>query len=280
MLHKDRVIVGKDPAGSLTIVGTGIKGVSHLTLGAKAAIESSDILLFCVADPVTEAKLRELNPCHDNLYRFYSSDILRRDTYAGMTDRIVECVRAGAVVCTAFYGHPGFFVTSTHAAKGILEAEGYDVTMEPGISAIDCLIADLGFDPALTGMQTYEATDYLLRKRKIDTSVPLVLWQVGLVGERGYDAAGFRSYNLDVLCDNLCSLYAPNHDVIIYEAAVFVHHKPSIQCINLTELKPHHLSGISTMFVPPRDIAPVDIELWKKFRRREVFQTKASSASV
>jgi hypothetical protein len=37
--------------------------------------------------------------------------------------------------------------------------------MLPGISAEDCLFADLGIDPGIYGCQSYEATDFLANGR-------------------------------------------------------------------------------------------------------------------
>ena len=48
-------------AGSLTIVGTGIKVVAHTTIEAKAHMEQAEKLLFLVADPATSYWLSTLN---------------------------------------------------------------------------------------------------------------------------------------------------------------------------------------------------------------------------
>ena len=71
----------------------------------------------------------------------------RLDTYQDMVDRILACVREGSDVCVAFYGHPGVFVYPSHEAIKRARIEGYKATMLPGISAEDCLFADLGIDP-------------------------------------------------------------------------------------------------------------------------------------
>jgi hypothetical protein len=57
---------------------------------------------------------------------------------------------------------------------------GVSARMLPGVSAEDNLIADLGVDPA--GLQSYEATGFLVYKYRFDTSAGLVLWQVGVLG--------------------------------------------------------------------------------------------------
>ena len=65
-----------------------------------------------------------------------------------MAEAILEPVRAGKRVCAAFYGHPGVFVLPSHDAISRARAEGFEATMLPGVSAEDCLVADLGVDPA------------------------------------------------------------------------------------------------------------------------------------
>lgn len=55
----------------------------------------------------------------------------------------------------------------------------------PGISAIDCLFADLKIDPASMGLQSYDATEFLLYDENFSTTSHLVLWQIAIIGEIG-----------------------------------------------------------------------------------------------
>lgn len=244
--------------GSLTVVGSGIKSVAHLTVEAKARIEWADQVLHCVADGVTDAYVRDLNQRTEDLHVYYGQGKRRRQTYEEMAERMVSFVRQGLNVVVVMYGHPGVFVHPTYAAMDQLRAEGYRVEMQPGVSAEDCLIADLGVDPAREGMQTYEATAFLVRRRVIDVHVPLVLWQVGCVGDPGFDRQGFDGRNLHVLVERLQELYGRDYEVVIYEAAQHPLAEPRIRTHRLPEIGPDDVTGISTMFVPPIAQAPVD----------------------
>jgi uncharacterized protein YabN with tetrapyrrole methylase and pyrophosphatase domain len=95
---------------------------------------------------------------------------------------MLKDVRAGHDVLGIFYGHPGVFVSPTHRAIAIAREEGYKARMLPGISAEDCLFADLGIDPAINGCVTHEATELLMRDRALNPSVHNIIWQVGGVG--------------------------------------------------------------------------------------------------
>ncbi|KAJ2931620.1 hypothetical protein H1R20_g5340, partial [Candolleomyces eurysporus] len=84
-------------------------------------------------------------------------------------------VRSGQDVVGLFYGHPGVFAHPSHRAIKIAREEGYLAKMLPGISAEDCLFADLGIDPSINGTTTYEATDLLTHDRPLDPASNLIL---------------------------------------------------------------------------------------------------------
>jgi uroporphyrin-III C-methyltransferase len=113
----------------------------------------------------------------------YQAGNSRAINYQQMTDRIVDAVKAGQKVCAAFYGHPGVFVNPSHAAIKKVRDLGLCAEMLPGISAENCLIADLGIDPAHYGCQSYEATQFLFRDYKLDPHMTQIIWQIGLAGE-------------------------------------------------------------------------------------------------
>ena len=128
-----------------------------------------------------------------------------------MTEAILEPVRAGKRVCAAFYGHPGVFVLPSHDAIARARAEGFDAEMLPGVSAEDCLVADLGVDPAVNGMQSYEAGDFLRRRPATEPTTALVLWQIGVVGA-STQSAHASAPALGELVALLLERYPAGHD--------------------------------------------------------------------
>ena len=179
--------------GQLVVVGTGLRTTGHFTSEAIAWIRAADKVLYVVGDPVAEEVLRTLNPdAVESLQDLYGEGKERQDTYDQMVERILECVRSGLRTCAAFYGHPGVFVYPSHVAVRRARAEGFSAIMLPGISAEDCLFADLGIDPAAYGCQSYEATDYLFSQRRLEPSSALVLWQVGVVGSTTFTSGEYR----------------------------------------------------------------------------------------
>ncbi len=185
--------------GSLYIVGTGIQAAGQLTIEARAHIEQAEKLFYLVAHATTEYQLQKLNATAESLHPLYETGKERFASYMEMVDRILGEVKGGARVCVAFYGHPGVFAYPGHEAIRQAREEGYVAKMLPGISAEDCLFAELGVDPAAAGCQSFEATHFLLFKRRFDPHCSLVLWQIGVIGDMtfqgaGYDSRGLSSY--------------------------------------------------------------------------------------
>lgn len=238
--------------GSLTIVGTGYRIAGQITPEAESSIRDAQKLFYLTSNRTTASWLQELNSTAESLWTFYAPGKDRRKTYDEIVERIVGAVRQGLEVCAAFDGHPGVCATPTHEAIRRARSEGFQATMLPGISAEDCLFADLGVDPA-RGCQSFEATDFVVRRIEIDPSSALVLWQIGLVGfmesstERLWSREG-----LIALCDVLKEIYPPAQEVVVYEINRYPFNDPQIQRIPLARLAESDVSIWSLLYIPPK----------------------------
>lgn len=247
---------------NLVVIGTGIRTIGQLTMEAVAWIRKADRVLYIVSDPVAEAMIRDLNPKGaESLFGLYSQDQHRMRTYEQMVERTLECVRAGEVVCLAAYGHPGVFAYPTHEAIRRARAEGFRARMLPGISAEDCLFADLGIDPASLGCQTYEATDFLINDRLIDPSSNVVLWQIGGLGNPTFQSAHYELRGMPELLRKLYRYYPPLHRTVVYEAPIFPAAEPLMRTIPLCLLPYAGVTPISTLFIPPAAPSRTDVGL-------------------
>ncbi|MDI2590330.1 SAM-dependent methyltransferase [Pseudomonas sp. N3-W] len=247
--------------GTLEILGSGIEA-SGFTRSDEARIDAADHVFYCVADPATKIWILSRRPDAYDLYVLYDDSKPRYLTYMQMTEAMLHYVREGAHVVAIFYGHPGVFVLSTHRAVTIARREGHQATMRAAVSALDTLCADLGVDPSQPGMQMYEATDMLIRRRQPDPGLHLVLWQVGLIGELGYRRQGYLNSNFAVLLDYLEALYGPDHPVINYVGSRYPGIDPLIDHQTLASLRDplaqSWVTGISTFYLPPRSAGQSD----------------------
>lgn len=248
--------------GSLAIVGTGISMIAHMTAEAQAQVTHADKLFFLVTHPLAEEWMRQLNPQAESLARFYTPQRDRHEVYRDMANHVLNAVRAGHTVCAAFYGHPTIFVTPTQDMVRRAQTEGYPVTVLPGISAEDCLFADLHLDPGQQGCQSYESSDFLLRPRQFDPSTPMILWQVGVIGHfQVVDASLDSAKGLAILSTALRRWYPADHKVVLYEAAMLPTSEPRITWVALERLPGASLTPFATLYVPPLGLPAVDPEM-------------------
>jgi uncharacterized protein YabN with tetrapyrrole methylase and pyrophosphatase domain len=235
--------------GSLVIVGTGI-AIGQMTVEAREYIKSARHIVALVADPVTLAWLKQCNPRTESLQRFYADGKDRRITYEEIVEYIMGLLRRGRHVCFVLYGHPGVFALPPHELMRRARRERIPAQMLPGVSTEDCLFTDLGVDPGTSGCQSFEATDFLLRRREFDPCSALILWQFGVIGEVSCPKA-MRRDCVRALTERLAQSYPRDHELIIYEAAVYPLCEPIRRRVRLSRLARTRYLPISTLFVPP-----------------------------
>jgi hypothetical protein len=243
---------------------------SHLTPLARSHIENADVVFVAVSDAVVERWIEEMHPDVRSLQPLYAERKPRSRTYREMVDVILAEVRAGRKVCVAFYGHPGVFAAAPHRAIAIARREGYPAHMEPGISAEDCLYADLGIDPGKVGCQHHEASQLLFYKRRIDPSAYLVVWQAGMVGNRR-PTPGLTDHaaGLQALADRLAQDYPRDHKVIVYRAATLPIDAPRIERVVLRKLALARIEAPDTLVLPPARKLVADATMLRRLAKLE-----------
>jgi hypothetical protein len=122
--------------------------------------------------------------------------------------------------------------------------------MLPGISCLDTLFADLNIDPLASGLQAYEATNFLTRRRVFDPRAGLLLLQVGMLGQIEYKNEYSRAA-IPLLVKVLAPHYSESHIVTLYEAAIHSLFDPVIQQIELSRLPSADIKTSTTLYVPP-----------------------------
>lgn len=258
-----RLATFRRQAGELFVVGTGIQLAVQITSEAENCIRYADRVLYACAEGAAARWIESLNPKSESLDLLLRFDQPRIVSYHATVDRILACVRHGDRVCVVFYGHPGVFANAPHEAIRIARQEGFAAEMLPAVSAEDCLFADLGVDPGANGYQSFEATDFLIHRKRICAFNSVVLWQIGMIGEAGYKASPNR-VGLNVLFRTLSRIYPAHHSMIVYEASQYPIVAPAIQTITLADLPAANVTAYSTLYIPPSETAVRDLSMTKR----------------
>jgi len=229
------------PRGSIACVGLGMTLGSHLSPLARSHIQSAEVVFAALSDATVERWLEHIHPNVRSLQPYYREWV----------EVMMAEVRAGKRVCAVFYGHPGIFAWSPHEVIKVARAEGFQAHMEPGISAEDCLYADLGIDPGRLGCQHYEASQLLFYETPINPCAYLVLWQVGLVGDRSMARFSTGPEYRQVLVDVLSRDYPLDHEITIYRGATLPVEQPRIRHVALRDLPATKVDSDETVVLRP-----------------------------
>lgn len=235
----------------LIIGGSGIKFISHLTSETEALISTACNLLYLVNEPATEQWLKKKNPNALSLEHIYYQYKKRADAYQKIAEYILQQMESCEQLLVIFYGHPTIYNDPSILTAKLAKHEGATVEILPGISAADCLFADLQINPGSCGYQSFEATDFLLHNRQFDKSSHLILWQVGILGHTEHIETAAPQISL--LIDHLLKFYPTTHQVISYEAALYPGFPPDIQTTELNNAHNLTYSAISTLYIPPTE---------------------------
>lgn len=256
-------------AGSLVCVGLGMKMGAHISPVTQSYIENADVVFSLASNGIVEQWVEQMHQDVRSLQPYYEEGKSRHITYREMVAAILTEVKAGRNVVGAFYGHPGVFAYVPHRAIELAKKENYCAHMEPGISAEDCLFADLGIDPGKRGCIQYEASQFMFYRRAVDPSAVLILWQIGMAGDKSlakYSTSGkYRQLLVKILAKN----YPKDHDVILYEAAVLPISSIRVDKFPLAELPYKDVSQHTTLVIPPCEEIIENLEVLEELRALE-----------
>jgi precorrin-6B methylase 1 len=242
------------------IVGTGIVGTHQLTREAEEVIRRSNRTFVIDSGYGIPEYLETLCPQVIELGTFYELGRDRLPTYRRMAAEVVSAAVADSPVCLATYGHPWVYCYPTTLITRAAPLLGLRVEVFPGVSSFDTLLVDLGTDIALNGIQMYEATDLLLRRRPIQTDVTCVIWQPTVVGDPTYRAGPYAIEQFDPLQEYLLRFYPAEHEATIVTTKTHPLTRSVMQRLRLGDLAVELVRApqVGTLYIPPLSERPVE----------------------
>ena len=258
--------------GSLTIVGLGYRPAQHVTPEAAVHLRRADRLFFLANDDHSRRWLEAIHPksaCLNDCCQVGQPGL---QASLAMVEQLLAPARAGQRVCAAFPGHPLLYAHTALLALEQARAEGLKTSVVPGVSVEDCLFADLGIDPATHGWQMYEATDFLVFRRRFDPRSSMALLNVGAIGLKNYQKVHPSAQKgLGVLTEVLLETYPAEHEVVLYEISPYPICEPRMDRLPLAHLTEATLRFNTTVFLPalPGEVWNQDAlkELMRQVRR-------------
>ena len=266
-----------DPAVSrvwpfdIGIVGTGIVGTHQLTREAEEVIRRCKRTFVIDSGYGIAEYIETLSPGVTQLGTLYQPGRNRLPTYRKMAAEVVSAAVADSPVCFATYGHPWVYCYPTTLITRAAPLLGLHVEVFPGISSFDTLLVDLGDDIAFNGVQMYEATDLLLRRRPIQNDVTCIIWQPTMFGDPTYPTKPYTAEQFKPLQDYLLRFYPDDHEATLVMTKTFPLMRSVVQRLRLRDLAAEleRAPPVGTLYIPAVDQRPVeDGELMEMMQTR------------
>ncbi len=244
----------------ITVIGLGVSVPDHVTPESERAIRRAKEVLYVDTGVATREWLEQRCPRVTNLYEScYSESGYRLETYHQIAAQVVEAAMDHAPVVFAVQGHPTVFCYPPFLVRQVAELIGLSFSVQPGISAMASIFAELMLDPAPSGLQMYEATDLLLRRRPLQVDVPALIWQVGTLESHLYTVRGASPERFSRFTEYLLQFYAAEHVVTAIYASPHPLAKAQIHRFPIGEMAAHaqDLEGGMTLYIPATHERPI-----------------------
>jgi uncharacterized protein YabN with tetrapyrrole methylase and pyrophosphatase domain len=251
----------------IAIVGLGIVGVHQITREVEETVRRCRCTFVVDAGFGVVSHLKSICAEVISLLPLYELGKERLHTYRRMAAEVVNAAIAGSPVCFATYGHPLVYCCPAILIQRAAKLLNLRVETLPGISSLDSLFVDLGFDAAADGLQMYETTDLLLRRRPIQNDVPCILWQVDAIAQPTYETDRRSAEHFLPLQSYLLEFYPPEHPVTLVLSKTFPLQQSVVESYRLRTLSIDLERGPQSgnLYIPPVwRRAIVDLELLKK----------------
>ena len=243
------------------LVGLGVLNVDQITRETERVIRRSNEVLYVDTGVATRAFLESLCPRVTSLFETsYEEAGHRLNAYHHMAARVLDAALDHPPVTFAMHGHPIIGAYAPFLIKDMAGLLALEVLVLPGISAMDCLSAELMVDPCVAGMQMYEATDLLLRRRPLQPDVPALIWQIGCVETSLHTTRVSKPVRFERLRSHLLRFYHPGHGV---SAVYSTPHPLMPSTVHRFALGgicdyAHLLHSGFTLFIPPAADRPIE----------------------
>jgi precorrin-3B methylase len=243
----------------IAIVGLGIVGVHQITPEVEGVIRQSQHTFVIDSGFGVLSFLKSISAKVTDLSSFYEPGKPRLETYRQMAAEVVHEALVDPTVCFAAYGHPLLYCHPSILIQRAAQHLDLRVETFPGISSLDTLLVDLGIDPAADGLQMYETTDLLLRRRLIQNDVPCLLLQVNAIAEPNYQPNRLSAEHFTPLQNYLLEFYPPEHPITLVVSKTFPLLKPIIEKYRVgtlaTDLEQGSQAG--TLYIAPVRRRPI-----------------------
>jgi len=240
-------------AFEIFVIGLGLNTPLQVTQEAEQTLALCKHVYFLHTEPYwTKRYLARFCSDVTDLQSCYEDGEDRINAYDLMVSAVLDGAKSSPPVALALYGSPAVFVNPTQQIRCLAERDGLKVKVLPGISAMECMLVDLGVDPS-DGMLVYEANDMLAYRKPLLPGAHCFVWQIGGVESELFSKASSAGHRFRRIKEYLLKFYPPDHLVAIVSCATMPTVATTIDRIRIADLESESLAlhQGTTLYIPP-----------------------------
>jgi siroheme synthase len=253
----------RSPPEDITIIGAGLLGARHLGQAAVDVLRTARLVFGSAYNTGMADHVRALNPqatIRPSEENEYLLGMYRPDMYRRMANAVVEAARAGPGVVLLC---PGSAVVVDLVTQFVLEGAreaGLRVRILPGISSVESVLAEVGYDVS-GGLQVVIAQKLVLYRLELNPSIASIVLQPAYFDTLFFAGAPrSESGRYDALEQQLARTLSPDAPMALVITPTDQDESASVFWFRLGSFGQLHraLSPRDTLFVPPERPASAD----------------------
>jgi uncharacterized protein YabN with tetrapyrrole methylase and pyrophosphatase domain len=249
------------PRRDLTIIGAGLHSYYHLTVEACSLIADARLVFYSGHEKFLREFVSALNP-NARCFMDYQIGVFRPELYRTVAEQIVEEAAREPGVVVLELGSAVVTNSVTQLALRAARQRGLSVCIVPGVTSIETVLAEMGYDPTSTGLQVFQAQNLLLQRSQIATSCAALILQPAY-----YDTCWWlklprsKPHRYDRLKDYLLRFYPPDTEMALIQTPGIIRmNEANVFWFQLERLSLLHdyIAPLHTLFIPPPRQPAVD----------------------
>ncbi|WP_394542832.1 hypothetical protein C1N73_33260 (plasmid) [Priestia aryabhattai] len=235
----------------IILAGSGIMGAMQMTRETEAKLKTCDIVYVLHYDNSLYKFVESLGVKTVDASEFYKDGQDRTEVYRRIADSIIQDAKIQQVGFLV-HGHPLFIVSTSEYLIQEAKNSGLKLEILPAVSSLDTVITDLQLDLGYA-LQLYEANFMLNMNPKIDNKVPLLIFQVAVLGLFSVQKS-YQDVDLHPLQEFLLKYYPATHVITFVLSSKHVlvsSDKLEVKVEELDKINVDFLEGRPTLYIPP-----------------------------
>jgi uncharacterized protein YabN with tetrapyrrole methylase and pyrophosphatase domain len=201
---------------TLKIIGSGVRGASHLTMESWQQLGTAQKILW-VGTIAGFPELVSANNWHgEDITSYYQNGALDSVNYRDIKSKILSELNNFESIALVVLGHPRLGVTIVQEFQIDAEDFGFKLEVLPGISSFDTMFNDLGIDPIEEGSCLVDVNRLILYDYNMDPCLNYFIYHVCSIGNSNTDYESPADNNsVSFLIKKLMKHYPPDHTVLM-----------------------------------------------------------------